>query len=153
MSKPFLLSKRERDWRIPRLRKLMEMIGVCEFFDEIESLEDVKGSLIVQWSVEYSEEIEEDEFIITKAWQSLNESEVQFLYAPVDYCKALQKARLRVAELDRIDGFKDRNLGTIQLALVVGLRNPHKIAAAYEALAMLEDLTGVKEKIATEEGK
>ena len=61
------------------------------------------------------------------------------------YYEKLQRARDRVAEMDEIDGYKERELRTIQLALIVGLRNPGKIAAAFEALAMLEDLTGWKE--------
>ena len=47
-------------------------------------------------------------------------------------------ARQRVADLDEIDGFADRAMLTILLALEAGLRRPES-AAQYDAYVMLQD--------------
>lgn len=57
-----------------------------------------------------------------------------------EFEEQMAKARIRVAHLDRVDG-GDRSLGTIWAALDTGLRRP-KSGAQYDALVMLEDLTG-----------
>ena len=54
--------------------------------------------------------------------------------------EALDKARIRVSELDKTDGFRDRNPGTIMAALEAGLTNP-KTGAHFDAMIMLQDLT------------
>jgi hypothetical protein len=53
----------------------------------------------------------------------------------------MAEARARVNELDKVDGHKDRDLKTIWAALDAGLRHP-ECGAQYDALVMLEDLTG-----------
>jgi len=56
----------------------------------------------------------------------------------------LSKAKRTVGMMDKIDGFKDRNLGTIIMALEAGLkgRDEHNAPnnAEYDALVMLRDL-------------
>ena len=49
-----------------------------------------------------------------------------------------KKAIKNVADLDGVDGFKDRYIGTIAAALEAGLRHP-ETNAAFDALVMLED--------------
>ena len=53
----------------------------------------------------------------------------------------MAKARTRVAEMDEVDGSKDRKTLTIMLALEAGLKNPES-GAQYDALVMLNDLCG-----------
>ena len=52
-------------------------------------------------------------------------------------CKAW--ARKNIAELDGVDGWKNREIGTIYAALEAGLRRPES-NSAFDALVMLEDL-------------
>jgi hypothetical protein len=56
-----------------------------------------------------------------------------------EFDKEYKHAKKRVAELDAVDGFPDRHLGTILSALEAGLKHP-KTGAHYDALVMLEDL-------------
>lgn len=50
-------------------------------------------------------------------------------------------ARKRVTELDRVDGYKDRSLGTIIVALESGISMPGNThGAEWDALVMLEEL-------------
>lgn len=50
-------------------------------------------------------------------------------------------ARRRVDRMDKVDGFKPRDPNTIWCALEAGLRCP-ETGSQYDALVMLEDLTG-----------
>lgn len=63
-----------------------------------------------------------------KITSSLNEKEFQH---------KLAEARIRVGQMDEIDGSKDRRLATILAALKAGLMNPSS-DAAFDAYAMLE---------------
>jgi hypothetical protein len=58
------------------------------------------------------------------------------------------QARKRVAKLDELDGWADREPGTILAALEAGLKNPED-GSHYDAYVMLEDV--VKEQ--KEKGK
>lgn len=51
----------------------------------------------------------------------------------------LQEAEKRVAEMDSVDGWKDRNLTTILAALEAGLKNPIS-GGHYDAYVMLRDI-------------
>jgi hypothetical protein len=51
----------------------------------------------------------------------------------------LDKATVAVKELDEIDGYEHREIGTIWQALHCGLRYPDT-NAAFDALVMLDDL-------------
>lgn len=53
--------------------------------------------------------------------------------------KLLRKAEKNVAALDRVDGHKDRSIGTIIAALECGLKSPDT-NAQFDALVMLIDL-------------
>jgi hypothetical protein len=59
--------------------------------------------------------------------------------------KCLAKARKNVAGLDKIDGWKNREAGTIYAALEAGLRHPES-NAAFDALVMLEDVWHAQRK-------
>lgn len=61
-----------------------------------------------------------------------------------DYDAEHAKARINVDNLDELDGWEDRELGTILAALDSGLRQD--ISCAFEALVMLEDLVLTKKK-------
>jgi len=55
----------------------------------------------------------------------------------------LEAAKKRVAEMDEVDGFKDRELATIVQALKTGLRYPDNLevfGCAFDALVMLADV-------------
>ena len=54
----------------------------------------------------------------------------------------LQDAKKRVAEMDEVDGFADRSIGTTIAALNDGLKNAHD-ESAYDALVMLLDCQSV----------
>ena len=54
-----------------------------------------------------------------------------------DKCKA--KARKNVDDMDAVDGFQDRNSGTVLAALECGLKNPDT-NAQFDALVMIEDI-------------
>jgi hypothetical protein len=56
-----------------------------------------------------------------------------------DFAAQMLRAQERVAQMDAIDGFKDRALATIHAALKCGLQRP-ETGAAYDALVMLESL-------------
>ena len=56
-----------------------------------------------------------------------------------DYDLRIAEARERVAELDRVDGYRDRTIGCILQAAKCGVREPTN-DASYDAIAMLEDL-------------
>jgi len=56
-----------------------------------------------------------------------------------DFDRKLARAEKFVASLDRIDGFEDRHLYTIEVALECGLKNPAS-GAAFDALVMLRQL-------------
>jgi hypothetical protein len=56
-----------------------------------------------------------------------------------DFEKQVDEAAKRVAEFDKIDGYKARDIGTIYSALCCGLLKP-ETGAAYDALIMLQDL-------------
>jgi hypothetical protein len=56
-----------------------------------------------------------------------------------DYERKKKQAAITVAALDRLDGYKDRELRMIAIALECGLKYP-KSNCQYEALIMLEDL-------------
>jgi hypothetical protein len=57
------------------------------------------------------------------------------------FAAKLLAARKRVAEMDEMDGFKDRHLATIVAALRSGLANfESNYGSEFDALVMLEDL-------------
>ena len=51
----------------------------------------------------------------------------------------LKEARERVEEFDKVDGIKDREIGTIIEALTAGIAVPES-GAQYDALVMLMDI-------------
>lgn len=55
----------------------------------------------------------------------------------------MDAAKVRVMEMDRLDGFRDRSIQTALFALEAGLRNPES-GAQFDALVMLSDI--VKEQ-------
>lgn len=59
--------------------------------------------------------------------------------------KRVEKARKDVAAMDKHDGYEERELRTIFLALHCGLQEKN-LSAAFDALVMLEDVTGMKIK-------
>jgi hypothetical protein len=60
----------------------------------------------------------------------------------VSYRQELEAAKKRVAEMDKYDGYKDRELTTIVMALKTGLRHKDNktFECAFDALVMLADL-------------
>jgi hypothetical protein len=52
---------------------------------------------------------------------------------------SVREARRRVVSMDMTDGFVDRYLPTILMALECGLRNP-ALGAEFDAYVMLQDL-------------
>ncbi len=56
-----------------------------------------------------------------------------------DFERMRSEAIARVHEMDKIDGYKDREPLTILTALECGLRNPHTLAH-WDALAMLQEV-------------
>ena len=50
----------------------------------------------------------------------------------------VENAKARVAEMDKVDGFKDRHLRTILFALAAGLQRP-ETNSHYDAYVMLAD--------------
>jgi hypothetical protein len=61
----------------------------------------------------------------------------------VIFRQQLEAAKKRVAKLDEVDGYKDRELTTIMLALKTGLRhhdNQEGFGCAFDALVMLADV-------------
>jgi hypothetical protein len=57
--------------------------------------------------------------------------------------KRVAKARKDVAAMDKHDGYKERELRTIFLALQCGLQEEN-LSAAFDALVMLEDVQPLK---------
>ena len=55
------------------------------------------------------------------------------------FANEMEAARRRVADMDKVDGFPDRDMATIELALHAGLNNTNG-GSAYDALVMLEDV-------------
>ena len=55
------------------------------------------------------------------------------------HAKAIKEARQRVRSMDKIDGFKDRHLATIYLAMLAGL-NRDMQDCLFDAIVMLEDV-------------
>lgn len=55
-----------------------------------------------------------------------------------EFERKLKNARKRVAQMDRVDGFKDRQLRTIELALESGIKCSEE--CLFEALVMLKDI-------------
>lgn len=51
----------------------------------------------------------------------------------------IDKARLRVVEMDLMDGAADRGLRTILAAMEAGIKNPDS-GAQFDAVAMLRDI-------------
>lgn len=62
------------------------------------------------------------------------------------FASEVEKAEARVAEMDATDGFEDRGLGTILMALEAGLRNPES-GAQYDAYVMLRDRRHKEEEV------
>lgn len=56
-----------------------------------------------------------------------------------EFASKVKKARAFVDSLDKIDGFKDRELGTILAALEGGLKRPED-NSHFDAYVMLDDL-------------
>lgn len=57
----------------------------------------------------------------------------------------IKAAEKRVADMDKLDGYKDRELATIILALRAGLKCNAAKECAFDALIMLADLAGRKD--------
>lgn len=60
-----------------------------------------------------------------------------------DFTERVTRARKFVAHCDSVDGFRDRDLKTIFLALLAGVRDPDS-NAHFDALVMLEDVSGMQ---------
>jgi hypothetical protein len=55
------------------------------------------------------------------------------------------EAEKRVAEMDRVEGYRERSIGTILAALETGLKHPEN-GAHYDAFVMLTDLRAETER-------
>jgi hypothetical protein len=56
----------------------------------------------------------------------------------------IEAAKKRVADMDAVDGFKDRQLTTIVCALRVGLMDEAERGCAFDAFVMLAELAGME---------
>lgn len=61
----------------------------------------------------------------------------------MDFEQEIEKAKRRIAMMDKIDGWKPRDPGTIAAALECGLMRP-ETGAQYDALVMLQEVAQMK---------
>ena len=63
-----------------------------------------------------------------------------------EFLLLVTRAELRVAELDKVDGYADRHADTIMAAMEAGLKKPES-GALFDAFVMLRDVAEIQQQL------
>lgn len=63
-----------------------------------------------------------------------------------EFISLVARAELRVAELDKVDGYAERHVDTIMAAIEAGIKCPES-GAVFEAYVMLRDVAKIQQQL------